>query len=77
MSTNKQRLYTKADIENAKAESNAVRRYFARKSKRRKTVQVRVGKYWHTKLKEFAHSEDYVMSFLLDKICELFFKHYK
>ena len=77
MSTNKRPLYTSADIENAKAESKAVSRYFARKNKRRKTVQVRLGQVWHAKLKEFSRSEKTVMSFLLDEICKHFFSHYK
>ncbi len=76
MST-KKKLYTSADIEQARADSQRVKNYFARKSQRRKTVQVRVGKKWHTKLKEFSKSEKTVMSFLLDEICKFFFANYK
>ncbi len=77
MSTKHKKLYTSADIELAKAENNAVKRYFARKSERRKTVQVRIGEKWHKKLKEFSSSEKTVMSFLLDEICKHFFTNYK
>ena len=77
MSTKKQPLYTSMDIENAKAESKAVRRHFARKSERRKTMQVRISDKWHKKLKEFSKSEKTVMSFLLDEICKHFFSNYK
>lgn len=76
MSTNK-KFYTSADIEQARADSQRVKNYFARKSKRRKTVQVRVGEDWHKKLKEFSRSEKTVMSFLLDEICKFFFTNYK
>ena len=76
MST-KKKLYTSADIEQARADSQRVKNYFARRSQRRKTVQVRVGKKWHTKLKEFSKSEKTVMSFLLDEICKFFFANYK
>lgn len=76
MST-KKKLYTSADIEQALADSQRVKNYFARKSRRRKTVQVRVGKQWHAKLKEFSKSEKTVMSFLLDEICKFFFANYK
>lgn len=77
MSTNKKKLYTSADIEQAKAESEAVKKYFARKCERRKTVQVRISKKWHKQLKEFSESEKTVMSFLLDEICKHFFSNYK
>lgn len=77
MSTKKRKLYTSADIEQAKADNEAVKRYFARKGERRKTVQVRVGKKWHTKLKEFSKSEKTIMSFLLDEICKHFFSNYE
>lgn len=77
MSTIKKRFYTSADIELAKADNNAVKKYFARKCKRRKTIQVRVGEKWHKKLKELSSSEKTVMSFLLDEICKHFFSHYQ
>lgn len=77
MSTNKKSFYTSADIELAKADNYAVKKYFARKSERRKTVQVRVGEKWHKKLKELSNSEKTVMSFLLDEICKHFFSHYQ
>lgn len=76
MST-KKKLYTSADIEQARADNNAVKRYFARKAERRKTVQVRLSTKWHKKLKEFSKSEKTVMSFLLDEICKHFFTHYQ
>lgn len=76
MST-KKKLYTFADIEQARADSIKVKNHYARRSERRKTVQVRVSKKWHTKLKEFSKSEKTVMSFLLDEICKFFFANYK
>lgn len=77
MSTKKKKLYTSADIEQAKADNKAVKKYFARKCERRKTVQVRVSDKWHKKLKELAKSEKAIMSFLLDEICKHFFSNYK
>lgn len=77
MSTIKKRLYTSADIELAKAENKAVKKYFARKCQKRKTMQVRVGEKWHKKLKELAKSEKAIMSFLLDEICKHFFSNYQ
>ena len=77
MSTKQKKLYTSADIEQARAESEAVKKYFARKCVRRKTVQVRIGEKWHKKLKEFSRSEKTVMSFLLDEICKHFFSNYQ
>lgn len=77
MSTKHKKFYTSADIEQAKSENDAVKRYFARKSERRKTMQVRISEKWHKKLKEFSRSEKTVMSFLLDEICKHFFTNYK
>ena len=73
MSTNKNKLYTFKDIERAKASDSEVKRYFTRKSERRKTRQIRIGEKWHKKIKETAITEKIVMSFLLDKICKQFF----
>lgn len=77
MSTKSKKRYSKADIEEAKKSSNKVRKYFARKSERRKTIQIRIDKEWHTKIKEIARSENMLMSFMLDSICERFFKNYQ
>ncbi len=77
MSTSKRKLYTSADIELAKVDNKAVKKYFARKGERRKTIQVRVSDKWHKKLKELAKSEKAIMSFLLDEICKHFFKNYQ
>ena len=77
MSTNNKQFYSAKDIELARIDNEAVKRCFARKSERRKTVQVRISRKWHKKLKEFSHSEKTIMSFLLDEICKHFFSHYK
>lgn len=77
MSTRSKKRYSKADIEEAKKNNDEVRKYFTRKSKRRKTVQVRIDKEWHTKIKEIARSEKMLMSFMLDSICKHFFKNYQ
>jgi hypothetical protein len=76
MSTKYKKLYSRADIQDAEKDGERVRKHFARKSERRHTVQVRVGKEWHIKLKELAKSERLVMSFLLDEVCKHFFKNY-
>jgi len=77
MSTKHKKLYSVRDIEQAKADSEAVTKYFARKSEKRKTVQVRVSARWHTKLKEVAQTEKMVISFLLGEICKHFFSNYQ
>lgn len=77
MSTKLKKLYSKADIEDAKAISETVRKYYSRKSERRLTVQIRISNKWHLRLKEIAQKEEMMLSFLIDKICEHFFKHYK
>lgn len=77
MSTNKKKLYTSADIELAKADNEAVKKYFARRGERRKTMQVRVSEKWHRRLKDFSKSEKTIMSFLLDEICKHFFSNYQ
>lgn len=77
MSTKRKKLYSKADIAEAKMSDEKVRKYFSHKSERRKTVQIRISKKWHQKLKEIALEEEMILSFLIDKICEHFFKHYK
>jgi hypothetical protein len=76
MSTQYKKLYSRADIQDAEKDSNRVKEHFARKSAKRHTVQVRVGKEWHSRLKELAKSEKLVMSFLLDEVCKHFFKNY-
>jgi hypothetical protein len=77
MSTKHKKLYTSADIELAKADNEAVKKYFARKGERRKTIQVRVSSKWHKKLKELSKAEKTIMSFLLDEICKHFFSNYQ
>lgn len=77
MSTKQKKLYSARDIEQARADNSAVRKYFARKSEKRKTMQVRVSAKWHTKLKEVAQAEKMVISFLLDEICKYFFSNYQ
>ena len=76
MSTRKRKFYTAMDVELARADNEAVKKYFARKE-RRKTMQVRVSEKWHKRLKEFSRSEQMIMSFLLDEICKHFFSNYK
>jgi hypothetical protein len=76
MSTKYKKLYSRADIQDAEKDGERVRKHFARKTEKRYTVQVRVGKEWHTKLKELAKTEKLVMSFLLDEVCKHFFKNY-
>lgn len=77
MSTNRLRPYNKEDIRLAQEAIKQTEKYFTRKTNRRKTVQVRIGKKWHEKIKEIAKSEKIMLSFFLDRICEHFFKHYK
>lgn len=77
MSTRSKKRYSKADFAEAQKSNDEVRKYFARKSKRRKTVQIRIDKEWHTKIKEVARSEKMLMSFMLDLICKRFFKNYQ
>jgi predicted DNA-binding ribbon-helix-helix protein len=75
MSTKIKKLYFKSDIKTAQEELKNTNRYFTRKTKRRKTIQVRIGDKWHQKLKEVARSEKVMLSFLLDHICDHYFKH--
>ena len=77
MSTKIKKLYSIADVEDAKVTNESVRKYYSRQSEKRHTVQIRISKKWHRKLKELAREENMIMSFLIDKICEHFFKHYK
>lgn len=77
MSTNKQKIYCKEDIKLAQKLIKNNERYFARKTNKRKTVQVRISEKWHKKIKEMAKSEKTMISFFLDRISEYFFKHYE
>ena len=77
MSTKIKKLYSKADVEDAKVTNEVVRKYYSRQGEKRKTVQIRISKKWHLKLKQIAREEEMILSFLIDKICEHFFKHYK
>ena len=76
MSTKIKKLYSSADIQDARKDSEKVATHFTRRSARRQTVQVRVSKKWHTELRNLAKSEKLVMSFLLDELCRHFFKNY-
>lgn len=75
MSTKIKKLYSKADVADAKVENERVRNYFSRKSERRKTVQIRISEEWHFQLKELAKEEGLILSFLIDRICHHFFKN--
>ncbi len=75
MSTKIKKLYFKSDIKNAQEELKVNNKYFTRKTSRRRTVQVRIGDKWHERLKEVAKSDKVMLSFLLDHICEFYFKH--
>lgn len=76
MSTKIKKLYSRADIQDARKDSEKVKDHFDRRGERRMTVQVRVGKKWHTELRNLAKTEKLVMSFLLDEMCRHFFKNY-
>jgi predicted DNA-binding ribbon-helix-helix protein len=75
MSTKRKKLYFNRDIKTAQEELKENNKYFTRQTKRRKTIQVRIGDKWHQKLKEVAKSEKVMLSFLLDHICDHYFKH--
>jgi len=78
MSTRLKKRHSKADFAEAERSNQQVIRYYARKeAKRRKTIQIRIDKKWHTKIKEIAKEEDMLMSFMLDSICKHFFKNYQ
>ena len=77
MSTKSKKLYFRSDLKEAERKNEKVRKYFSRKYKSRKTVQIRVSEENHKKLKVLANKEALVLSFLLDIICEHFFKFYK
>lgn len=72
----RKKLYSRSDIEEAKVGNAAVSRYYARRGKRRKTVQVRIGVEWHKRLKDLSKEEGTKVSFLLDTICKHFFRNY-
>lgn len=75
MSTKIKKLYFNRDIKTAQEELKENNKYFTRKTSRRRTHQVRIGEKWHQKLKEVAQSDKVMLSFLLDHICEFYFKH--
>lgn len=78
MSTKLKKIYSKADIEEAKRDDDRVKNYFARKeAKKRNTVQIRIHRDWHNRIKAIADKENMLMSFMLDSICKHFFKHYQ
>jgi hypothetical protein len=75
MSTKSKKLYSKGDIVTAKEKLKDRNKSFSHKMKRRKTVQVRISDKWHQKLKEVGRTEKVRLSYLLDRICEFYFKH--
>jgi len=75
MSTKRKKLYSKGDIKLAQEEQKEQNRYFTRKTNKRRTHQVRIDEKWHKRLKEVGSSEKVMLSFLLDAICEFYFKH--
>ncbi len=78
MSTrSKNKIYSKIDLAEAKKSNGKVRKYFARKCEKRETMQIRIDKVWHKKIKNLATSEKMLMSLMLDKICENFFSNYQ
>ena len=77
MSTNRKKIYNKEDIRLAQETIKKTEKYFTRRTNKRKTVQVRISEKWHCKIREIAKSENIMISFFLDRICEHFFKHYE
>lgn len=77
MSTKSKKPYSKVDIEEAKKNNRHIKNYYARKNLRRRTVQIRIDKKWHTRIREIARSENMLMSFMIDSICKHFFKNYQ
>ncbi len=75
MSTNRNKLYFNSDIKISERELKKALKLFTRKTVGRKTIQIRVSEKWYRKLKEVAESEDVMLSFMLDHICEHYFKH--
>ena len=75
MSTNRNKLYFNSDIKISERELKKALKLFTRKTQGRKTIQIRVSEKWYRKLKEVAESEDVMLSFMLDHICEHYFKH--
>ncbi len=76
MSTNTKKLYFAKDFKEAQENQKRAEGYFTRKTKRRKTVQIRLDEKWHQKIKDAAKDERVMLSFFLDRICEIFFKNY-
>lgn len=70
------KLYSLIDFEEARINSEKVRNYYSRKNKKRETLQIRIDKEWHKKIKDIANKKQMVMSVMLDKICKHFFKYY-
>lgn len=77
MSTKSKKLYSKLDIIEASKNHYEVQKCYARKSKRRRTLQIRIGIKWHERIKEIAKSDNMLMSFILDSICKKFFENYQ
>lgn len=77
MSTKSKKRYLRMDFSKARKKSSEVCKFYSKKYTRRKTIQVRVSQEIHKKLKEMAREDDLVLSFLLDQICEHFFRNYK
>ncbi len=77
MSTNRKKLYNKEDIRFAQEESKRVEKYFTSNTSRRETVQIRISKKWHQKIKDVAGPEKIMLSFFLDRVCQHFFRNYE
>lgn len=77
MSTKLKKLYNKQDYKDAVENQNNVSKEFNKIEKRkRKTVQIRISKEWHKKIKDFEWFENITLSSSLDKICKYYFKHH-
>lgn len=77
MSTNTKKLYIPKDIKLAQEKNIRIRKYFTRKTSKRRTVQIRISEEWHQEIKIIAGEEKIMLSFMLDEICRFFFKNYK
>lgn len=73
----KKKMYSRLDLKEANKNNKKIKKYYARKCKKRETKQIRISKAWHNKIKSLAQSEKMIMSFMLDKICKNFFNNYQ
>jgi len=78
MSTKLRKVYNKKDIKKAVEDNNLFLKGIRKiDNRKRRTVQIRISRDWHKKIKESDWFENQTLSSSIDRICKFYFKYHE